>query len=157
MKVNGVTLNDPMLACAPIKSPEGQAYLSDICAASNFAVVNRSVISHHIRNAFEATFNKSALEMDMHTVYDVSHNLAKEEEHVVDGVVKKLLIHRKGATRAFPPGHPDLPEEYRDIGQPVMIGGTMGTCSYVLVGTETSKISSFGSTAHGAVYLIKLI
>jgi tRNA-splicing ligase RtcB (3'-phosphate/5'-hydroxy nucleic acid ligase) len=144
---NGSDLNDPQLACMPISSPQGQAYLSSMAAAANFAFVNRSVIAMQVRAAFEQIFNQSAREgLDMHQVYDVAHNIATVEEH--GG--KRLLVHRKGSTRAFPPGHPDLPEMYKKSGQPVLVGGSMGTCSYVLTGTHEAMQLSFGSTCHGA-------
>lgn len=151
-----ISINDPMLACARIKSPEGQLYLAQMAAASNFAYVNRSIISHRIRQAFSSVFKKSSRDLDMHLVYDVAHNIAKKEEHLVDGIKKPLLVHRKGSTRAFPPGHPDLPPEYQRIGQPVLVGGSMGTCSYVLTGTEKGMRETFGSTCHGAVHTAHL-
>lgn len=143
-------LNDPQLACMPITSPQGQAYLSSMAAAANFAFVNRSVIAKQVRSAFESVFQKSSREMDMHQVYDVAHNIATVEEHQVGGEKCQLLVHRKGSTRAFPPGHPDLPEIYQKCGQPVLVGGSMGTCSYVLTGTHDAMKLSFGSTCHGA-------
>lgn len=152
MARDGISINDPMLACARINSPEGQLYLAQMAAASNFAYVNRSIIGHRIRQAFSSVFKKSPRDLDMHLVYDVAHNIAKREEHMVEGIKKTLLVHRKGSTRAFPPGHPDLPPEYRRIGQPVLVGGSMGTCSYVLTGTEKGMGETFGSTCHGAVH-----
>ena len=143
-------LNDPQLACMPIKSPQGQAYLSGMAAAANFAFVNRSVIAGQVRSAFESIFQKGAREMDMFQVYDVAHNIATVEEHEVNGEKRQLLVHRKGSTRAFPPGHPDLPEIYQKCGQPVLVGGSMGTCSYVLTGTHEAMKQTFGSTCHGA-------
>jgi tRNA-splicing ligase RtcB len=151
-------LIDRQLACVPIDSALGQDYLKAMASAANFALVNRSVITHQVRLAFERTFKKDARdELEMHLVYDVSHNIAKFEEHRVDNgnpeakvTGKKLLVHRKGATRAFPPGHPSVPEKYRSIGQPVLVGGSMGTASYVLVGTPGAMEVSFGSTCHGA-------
>jgi len=145
-----ISLNDRQLACARINSPEGQKYLQAMAAAANFAWCNRSVITYHIRQVFSSLFGKSARDLDMHLVYDVSHNMAKEEEHVVDGKKKRLLVHRKGSTRAFPPNHPMVPKAYQQIGQPVLIGGTMSTSSYVLVGTEKGMKEAFGSTCHGA-------
>ncbi|KAL0022452.1 hypothetical protein WJX79_001856 [Trebouxia sp. C0005] len=130
--------------------PEGQSYLAAMAAAANFAFANRSLIMSEVRSAFEKTFSKSAQELGMHMVYDVTHNTAKEEEHQVDGQKKKLLVHRKGATRAYPPGHPSLPDRYQKCGQPVLIGGSMGTSSYVLVGTQGAMEHTFGSTCHGA-------
>jgi tRNA-splicing ligase RtcB (3'-phosphate/5'-hydroxy nucleic acid ligase) len=139
-----------MLACTRICSPEGRRYLDQMAAASNFAYVNRAAIAASIRAAFAAVFGRDARDLDMHTVYDVAHNIAKEERHIVDGCERRLLVHRKGSTRAFGPGHADLPAEYRDVGQPVLVGGSMGTCSYVLVGTEEGMRCTFGSTCHGA-------
>jgi len=150
MARDGIPVNDRQLACARITSQEGQAYLGAMAAAANFAWVNRSAMTFLARAAFARVFGKPADELDMHVVYDVSHNIAKVEEHVVDGQVKRLLVHRKGATRAFPPHHPLLPVDYQWTGQPVLIGGTMGTCSYVLTGTETGMAETFGSTCHGA-------
>lgn len=149
-------LNDPMLACTRINSPEGRRYLDQMAAASNYAYVNRAVIAKNIREAFAAVFEpRSARDLEMHLVYDVAHNIAKEEVHdvLIDGEYKKkrLLVHRKGSTRAFGPGHSDLPDEYKSIGQPVLVGGSMGTCSYVLAGTLTGMRETFGSTCHGAV------
>lgn len=132
-----IELPDRQLCCAPIHSPEGERYLSAMAAAANYAMANRQMITHYLREAFEHYFRKSAAEMGIETVYDVSHNIAKFEEHKVGGVSKRLLVHRKGATRAFP-------------GQPVLIPGDMGRYSYVLVGTEGSMKSTFGSTCHGA-------
>jgi len=144
-------LNDPQLACMPISSPQGQAYLSSMAAAANFAFVNRSVIAGQVRAAFESVFvGRSARDLDMHQVYDVAHNIATIEEHVVGDETRRLLVHRKGSTRAFPPGHADLPDFYKTCGQPVLVGGSMGTCSYVLTGTHEAMKLSFGSTCHGA-------
>lgn len=119
-------------------------------AAANFAWVNRSCITYLARKAFSEVFKRCPDDLDMHLIYDVCHNIAKVEKHVVDGEEKTLLVHRKGSTRAFPPRHPSLPDDYKSIGQPVLIGGTMGTCSYVLVGTERGMTETFGSTCHGA-------
>lgn len=145
-----IHVNDKQLACARISSPEGQAYLAAMACAANYAWVNRSAMTHLTRQAFAKVFGRSAEEMDMHLVYDVSHNIAKIEEHMVDGKMKRVLVHRKGATRAFPPHHPLVPADYQACGQPVLIGGTMGTCSYVLTGTEHGMQETFGSTCHGA-------
>lgn len=119
-------------------------------AAANFAWVNRSCITYLTRKSFSEVFHRTPDDMGMNLVYDVCHNIAKIEAHIVDGVEKKLLVHRKGSTRAFPPQHPNIPKDYQSIGQPVLIGGTMGTCSYVLVGTERGMSETFGSTCHGA-------
>lgn len=150
MARDGIEVNDRQLACARIQSTEGHDYLSGMAAAANFAWVNRASMTFLARQAFAKTFHKTPLELDMHVVYDVSHNIAKVETHVVDGVAKRLLVHRKGATRAFPPHHPLIPCDYQFTGQPVLVGGTMGTCSYVLLGTEKGMRETFGSTCHGA-------
>ena len=142
--------NDRQLACAKIRSQEGQDYLAAMAAAANYAWVNRSSMTFLTRQAFSKQFGKPAIDLDMHVIYDVSHNIAKVEQHLVDGKMKSLLVHRKGSTRAFPPHHPLIPVDYQFIGQPVLIGGTMGTCSYVLTGTEKGYEDTFGSTCHGA-------
>jgi tRNA-splicing ligase RtcB len=146
MKRYGITVIDRQLACVPIRSPEGQDYLAAMAAAANFAFANRQMITHWTRQAFERILGKS----DLSVVYDVCHNIAKREEHQVGTVRKEVLVHRKGATRAFPPGHSALPSELRPLGQPVLIPGSMGTCSYVLVGTEQAMAETFGSCCHGA-------
>lgn len=130
---------------------EGQDYLKSMAAAANFAWVNRSSMTFLTRQAFAKQFNMAPDDLDMQVIYDVSHNIAKVEEHIVDGKPKTLLVHRKGSTRAFPPHHPLIPVDYQLTGQPVLIGGTMGTCSYVLTGTEQGMLETFGSTCHGAV------
>lgn len=150
MARDNIDLNDRQLSCARIKSREGKEYLAAMSAAANFAWVNRSCITYLTRKAFSEVFDREPEDMDMHLVYDVCHNIAKVERHVVDGAEKTLLVHRKGSTRAFPPNHPNIPKDYQSIGQPVLIGGTMGTCSYVLVGTEKGMTETFGSTCHGA-------
>jgi tRNA-splicing ligase RtcB len=142
----GITLPDRELACAPINSPLGQSYLGAMRAAINCALANRQIITHLTRSAFAALFSGVSLRL----LYDVSHNTCKVEEHVVDGKPRKLFVHRKGATRAWGPGHPDVAEALRAAGQPVLIGGTMGTASYVLAGTSESEQRSFGSACHGA-------
>lgn len=147
---DGIQVNDRQLACARINSPEGQDYLASMAAAANFAWVNRSSMTFLARQAFAKVFDKTPLELDMHVIYDVSHNIAKVETHSVEGQLKKLLVHRKGATRAFPPFHPLIPCDYQFTGQPVLVGGTMGTCSYVLLGTDKGMRETFGSTCHGA-------
>ena len=147
---DGIKPNDRQLSCARINSREGQNYLAAMSAAANYAWVNRSCITYLVRRAFEKLFEKTPEEMGMHLVYDVCHNVAKVEKHVVDGEEKTLLVHRKGSTRAFPPNHPMIPLKYQDIGQPALIGGTMGTCSYILVGTHNGMAETFGSTCHGA-------
>lgn len=179
MKRDEIDTNDRQLACARINSVEGQDYLKAMAAAANFAWVNRSSMTFLTRQAFAKQFKMAPDDLDMHVIYDVSHNIAKVEEHVVDGKVKTLLVHRKviflyefyclkklyyfyivlylptilfqGSTRAFPPHHPLIPVDYQLTGQPVLIGGTMGTCSYVLTGTHQGMTETFGSTCHGAV------
>ncbi len=146
----GIQLPDRQLACAPIKSEEGQSYLQAMKAAANFAWANRQLITHWVRESCEETFGRPKEDLGLEIVYDVAHNVAKIEEHGVDGRTMTLCVHRKGATRAFPTGHPDLPECYRSVGQPVLIPGDMGRCSYVLVGTERAMVETFGSTCHGA-------
>lgn len=150
MAKDGLELNDRQLACARINSQEGKDYLAAMACAANYAWVNRQSMTFLCRQAFAKTFNKTAEQLDMHVVYDVSHNIAKIEEHIVDGELKTLLVHRKGSTRAFPPHHPLIPVDYQYTGQPVLVGGTMGTCSYVLTGTEKGMHETFGSTCHGA-------
>ncbi|HZY10696.1 MAG TPA: RtcB family protein [Bacteroidota bacterium] len=146
MNKYGIHVVDRQLACVPIKSREGQDYLKAMAAAANFAFANRQMMTHWTRNAFARILGNG----DLKIVYDVCHNIAKVEEHQIDGGRKKVLVHRKGATRAFPKAHPALPEELRDVGQPVLIPGSMGTCSYVLVGTEQAMKETFGSSCHGA-------
>jgi len=146
----GIALPDRQLACAYIRSPEGQQYLSAMACAANYAWANRQMLMHWTGEALERALGLSPRELGMRLVYDVCHNIAKIEEHVVDGNKMTLCVHRKGATRAFPPGHPALPAKYRKSGQPVLIPGDMGTGSYVLVGTEKAMEETFGSTCHGA-------
>nr|XP_002130028.1 tRNA-splicing ligase RtcB homolog [Ciona intestinalis] len=150
MNRDNIIVNDRQLACAHIGSQEGQDYLKGMCAAGNYAWVNRSSMTFLTRQAFGKVFKCSPDDLDMQMIYDVSHNIAKIEEHMVDGKQKRLLVHRKGATRAFPPHHPLIPVDYQLTGQPVLIGGTMGTCSYVLTGTEQGMEQTFGTTCHGA-------
>jgi tRNA-splicing ligase RtcB len=142
----GIDLPDRELACAPIESPLGETYLGAMRAAINCALANRQIITHLVRQAFLEMIP----EADLSVLYDVSHNTCKVEEHTVDGHLKRVFIHRKGATRAFGPGHPAIPEALRAIGQPVLIGGTMGTASYILVGMPESESRSFSSSCHGA-------
>ncbi|KJH51111.1 hypothetical protein DICVIV_02670 [Dictyocaulus viviparus] len=179
MSRDGIVVNDRQLACARISSKEGQDYLKGMAAAANFAWVNRSCMTFCVRQAFANTFKMQPDDLDMqvgiaysfgntrcHTsvrlvdmqsihnniklIYDVSHNVAKMEEHLVDGKPTQLCVHRKGATRAFPPHHPLIPIDYQLTGQPVLIGGSMGTCSYVLTGTERGMVEAYGTTCHGA-------
>jgi tRNA-splicing ligase RtcB (3'-phosphate/5'-hydroxy nucleic acid ligase) len=146
----GIEVPDRQLACVPVEHDAAQDYFGAMYAAANFARANRHVLTDGVREAFEQVFQRSAREMALDLVYDVAHNLAKIEEHEVDGERKKLCVHRKGATRAFGPRHPELPTRYAPIGQPVIIPGSMGTSSYVLVGTEQATERSFSSTCHGA-------
>lgn len=148
MAAYGIHVPDRELACVPFSSPEGQDYFQAMCAAANFAWCNREVITWEVREAFRKVFGKKAADLSL--VYDVAHNIAKIEQHLVDGHLTEVIVHRKGATRAFGPHYSELPEEYREVGQPVMIPGSMGTESYVLVGTSESHQLSFGSTCHGA-------
>jgi tRNA-splicing ligase RtcB len=145
-----IELPDPQLCCAPVSSPEGEQYLEGMACAANFAFTNRQMITHWVRETFEQVFQKGPKDLKLDLIYDVCHNIAKIETHTVKGKKKKLCIHRKGATRAFPPNHPDIPSDYQSIGQPVLIPGDMGRCSYVLVGTERAMEETFGSTCHGA-------
>lgn len=147
---HGITLVDRQLACMPFQSPEGQQYFGAMNAAANFAWANRQMITHWVREAFSRVFSQSPEKLGMALVYDVAHNIGKIEEYVVDGQMQRLIVHRKGATRAFPPGHPDVPERYRAIGQPVLVPGDMGRYSFVAVGTDEAMRISFGSTCHGA-------
>ncbi|MEM3341482.1 MAG: RtcB family protein [Thermoplasmata archaeon] len=145
-----ICLPDRQLACAPVDSQEGIAYYKAMCCAANFGWANRQMITHWVRKSFKDVLGEDFLSKGMDVVYDVAHNIAKKEEHTVDGRLTKVMVHRKGATRAFGPGHKVLPSEYKDYGQPVLIPGDMGTCSYLLVGTEQAMRETFGSTCHGA-------
>lgn len=151
MKKYHIELPDRQLACVPINSPEGQSYLGAMRAAANFAWANRQAITHFVRGAFRRMFGE---QVHLRVVYDVAHNMAKHEQHMVNGKLRDVLVHRKGATRAFPPGHPEIPERYRAIGQPVLIPGSMGTASWVLVGCERAMQETFGSVCHGAGRLL---
>ncbi len=146
----GIELPDRQLACAPVRSAEGRDYLAAMAGAANYAWTNRQCITHWVRESFVRVLRKSARELGLEQVYDVAHNIAKIEEHTVAGHLQSVCVHRKGATRAFPPGHPDLPAMYRNIGQPVLVPGDMGRYSYIAVGTETAMRQTFGSTCHGA-------
>ena len=145
-----IRVPDQQLACAPVKSPEGEQYLAAMAAAANYAWANRQVIVHWVRESFESVLETPSEKMKMHMIYDVAHNIAKREIHPVDGIDTSLVVHRKGATRAFGPGHPDLPRSYQTVGQPVLIPGDMGTSSYILCGTSKAMEETFGSTCHGA-------
>ncbi len=146
----GIKVRDRELACAPFTSPEGQDYYKAMVCAANAAFVNRQVILHRVREVLSDVFHRDPRDLGLEVVYDVAHNIAKVERHVVDGEEMEVLVHRKGATRSFGPGHPEIPEIYREVGQPVIIGGSMETGSYLLVGTEKAMKESFGSTAHGS-------
>jgi tRNA-splicing ligase RtcB len=146
----GINLPDRQLCCAPFDSPEGQEYFGAMNAAINYAFANRQVISHWIREAFEMGLGLSPRDIGLQTVYEVAHNIAKLETHIVDGKELELVVHRKGATRAFGPGHPAVPAVYRAVGQPVLIPGDMGRYSFVLVGTPQAMEETFGSSCHGA-------
>ena len=145
-----IDLPDKQLCCAPIQSKESRQYLSAMACAANFAFCNRQLITHWVRETFQEVLQMGPRKLGLHLVYDVCHNIAKVETHEVDGKVRKLCVHRKGATRAFPPHSPFIPEVYKEAGQPVLIPGDMGRYSYVLVGTETALKETFGSTCHGA-------
>jgi tRNA-splicing ligase RtcB (3'-phosphate/5'-hydroxy nucleic acid ligase) len=150
MRRFGIEVRDRDLACVPFSSKEGQDYYAAMVCAANFAFVNRQIIVNRVREAFSRVFHRDAEALDMHLIYDVCHNVAKVETHTYDGKRAKVLVHRKGATRSFGPGHPDVPAPYRKIGQPVIIGGSMETGSYLLVGTQKAMEETFGSTAHGS-------
>jgi len=143
-------LPDRELVCAPLSSPEGRDYLAAMTSAANYAFANRQVLAFHIRRSFEQVLAGKVKNFGLYQIYDIAHNMAKIETHVVDGRRRELCVHRKGATRAFGPGSEVLPEVYRDIGQPVLVPGSMGTSSWVLVGTEGAMAQTFGSTCHGA-------
>ncbi len=145
-----ISLPDRQLACAPVTSPEGQRYLSAMAAAANYAWANRQAITHWTREAFEKVFETGSHKLGLDVIYDVAHNVAKLEEHVVEGTVRRLCVHRKGATRAFPPGHKDLSPLHQQTGQPVIVPGDMGRASYLLVGTQQAMEETWGSTCHGA-------
>jgi len=146
----GIELPDRQLCCAPIKSPEGRQYLAAMAAAANYAFANRQMITHWVRESFEQLFKMGPRQLGLELIYDVAHNIAKIETHEVQGKKRQLCVHRKGATRAFPPHHPEVPEAYRETGQPVLIPGDMGRYSFVLVGTQQALVETFGSTCHGA-------
>jgi tRNA-splicing ligase RtcB len=146
----GIDLPDRQLACAPIDSPEGKSYIGAMRAAANFAWCNRQLLLWQAREAFERVFGRTWQDLDMELIYDVAHNIAKFEEHQIGGIAKRVWVHRKGATRAFPPRHLEIPEKYQEIGQPVLIPGDMGRASWVLVGRQGSMDQTFGTTCHGA-------
>jgi tRNA-splicing ligase RtcB len=146
----GIDLPDRQLACAPVDTPEGRKYIAAMRAAANFGFCNRQLLMQQAREVFANLFGRSWEDLGMELLYDVAHNIAKLEEHMVDGKRKKVWVHRKGATRAFPAGHPEVPEAFRSVGQPVIIPGDMGRASWVLVGSAGSMEKTFGSTCHGA-------
>ncbi len=148
-KKYGIKIRDRELACAPLDSPEGLDYFAAMNCAINMSYINRQVILHRVREVFSEVFGRDPMELGMHQVFDVSHNTAKLEMHQVDGKMRQVLVHRKGATRAFGPGHPELPAIYRGAGQPVIVGGSMESGSYLLAGVETGA-QTFFSTAHGS-------
>ncbi len=150
VKQYGIKLPDRQLACVPVDSPEGEGYIGGMAAAANYAWTNRQIIMHWVRESFSDVLGPSPEDLGMDLVYDVAHNIAKKEEHVVEGQRRRLLVHRKGATRAFPAGRPELSADYADVGQPVIIPGDMGTASYLLVGTQQALDDTWGSTCHGA-------
>lgn len=146
----GIELPDRQLVCAPVHSDEGRRYLGAMRAAANYAWCNRQILTYLTRSVFEEVFGLGAPQLGMSLIYDVAHNIATMEPYAVKGQTRELCVHRKGATRAFPPGHPDVPVKYRGIGQPVLIPGDMGRCSYILVGQDRSMTDTFGSSCHGA-------
>ena len=146
----GIRLPDRELVCAPLDSPEGRNYLAAMACAANYAFANRQILAHHARRSFEQALAGHVKGWELRQVYDIAHNIGKIEQHLVDGERMRVCVHRKGATRAFGPGFAGLPEEYRNLGQPVLVPGSMGTASWVLLGTEASMAQSFGSTCHGA-------
>jgi tRNA-splicing ligase RtcB len=150
MSKYGIEVPDRQLACAPVNSPEGRAYLGAMRCAANYAWANRQCITHWVREAVSGVMEAGDRALGLELIYDVAHNIAKIEEYEVDGKTEKLCVHRKGATRAFPAGNPEVPEQFRSIGQPILIPGDMGRVSYILVGTEKAMEETFGSTCHGA-------
>jgi tRNA-splicing ligase RtcB len=146
----GIVLPDRQLACAPVDSPEGKHYIAAMRAAANYGFCNRQLLTAQARDAFAEVFGRSWQDLGMELLYDVAHNIAKLEDHTVNGVTKPLWVHRKGATRAFPAGHPEVPAAFRAVGQPVLIPGDMGRASWVLVGRPGSMLKTFGTTCHGA-------
>lgn len=154
VKTLGLDLPDRQLACAYIQSPEGQNYIAAMACAANYAWANRQALMHLTRETFQQYFNAGPKQLKMRLVYDVAHNIAKKETHIVDGIRRTLCVHRKGATRAFPAGHPAVPSAYRSVGQPVLIPGDMGRASYVMVGMERAMEETFGSCCHGAGRLL---
>ncbi len=150
MKKYKINIPDRELSCAPFSSQEGQDYYKAMACAANMAFANRQVIMHRIREGFVKVFKMKEEDLGLDLVYDVAHNVAKVEKHKIDGKMKDLIVHRKGSTRAFPPGHPELPKAYQKFGQPVILGGSMETGSYLLSGTQKAMDETFGSVAHGS-------
>ena len=150
VKTLGIQLPDRQLACAMIQSEAGRRYFAAMACAANYAWANRQILLHRARETFQQVLGIGPRDLAMHQVYDICHNIAKREEHTLDGKPRTVCVHRKGATRAFPPGHPAICEAYRKVGQPILIPGDMGTASYVMAGTQTAMDESFGSTCHGA-------
>jgi tRNA-splicing ligase RtcB len=150
VKKYAIQLPDRQLACAPVESQEGRDYLAAMACAANYAWANRLCIAHWTRESFARVLGRKVQDIGLQQVYDVAHNIAKLETHEVDGRKQKLCVHRKGATRAFPAGQREVPEKYRAIGQPVLIPGDMGRCSFIALGTELAMRETFGSTCHGA-------
>jgi tRNA-splicing ligase RtcB len=150
VKTLGIHLPDRQLACAMINSSAGERYFAAMACAANYAWANRQILLHRARETFQQVMGMGPRELAMHQVYDICHNIAKRETHLLEGRQRTVCVHRKGATRAFPPGHPDVCEAYRHVGQPILIPGDMGTASYVLAGTQAAMQESFGSTCHGA-------
>jgi tRNA-splicing ligase RtcB len=150
----GIMLPDRQLCCAPLQSQEARDYMSAMACAANFAFANRQMMASGVRKSFAEVLGQGPAELRMSTIYDVCHNIAKWEKHIVGGKERKLCVHRKGATRAFPPGHKDIPAAYRAIGQPVLIPGDMGRYSYILTGTGGAYEETFGSSCHGAGRLL---
>ena len=150
MKKYGMTVRDRELACAPFKSPEGSDYYKAMLCAANSAFANRQIITHRIRESFSKVFDTNAEKLGIEIVYDVAHNIARVERYKINGKEKEVLVHRKGSTRSFGPGRKELPEIYREVGQPVIVGGSMQTGSFLLTGTEKAMEETFGSTMHGA-------
>ena len=146
----GFNLPDRQLACAPVNSPEGQQYYAAMACAANYGWANRQIITHWVREAFERVLGRGISQIGLQLVYDVAHNVAKMEEHQVDGETRRLCVHRKGATRCFGPDRPEVPRRYRDLGQPAIVPGDMGTASWLMLGTDRAMDLTFGSTCHGA-------
>jgi tRNA-splicing ligase RtcB len=149
-----ISVPDRQLACAPVNSPEGRAYIAAMKCAANYAWNNRQCLMHRVREVFERVFSTSQKDLGMLLIWDVAHNIGKSEKYNIDGEERLLFVHRKGATRAFGPGNPVLPQDYKELGQPVIIPGDMGRNSYILVGTKRAEAETFGSTCHGAGRLL---